>query len=96
MRDDDDLRRVAKARAEHLPAEGTRGRLDPTSTKPGKTGDSRSAGPQEGEGQVRGIRGLPRSGLDLGDESTGGEAAEQAIGARPGESGTEIEDRTQH
>ncbi|HEX5596876.1 MAG TPA: hypothetical protein VFX61_12805 [Micromonosporaceae bacterium] len=94
MRDDDDLRRVAKARAEHMPAEGIRNRLDPNSTRPGKTGDSRAAGPPEGEGQVRGIRGLPRSSLDLGDESTGGEAAEQAIGARPEESGTEIEDRT--
>ncbi|MEV1334033.1 hypothetical protein AB0J20_31195 [Micromonospora costi] len=42
-----------------------------------------------------GLSGLPRSSLDLGDESTGGRAAEEAIGARPGESGTEIDDRTE-
>ncbi|MGW4295147.1 hypothetical protein ACWEH1_19105 [Micromonospora chersina] len=42
-----------------------------------------------------GLSGLPRSSLTLGDESTGGQAAEQAIGARPGESGTEIDDRTE-
>ncbi|MGW5669538.1 hypothetical protein [Micromonospora sp. NPDC003776] len=42
-----------------------------------------------------GLSGLPRSDLTLGDESTGGRAAEEAIGARPGESDTEIDDRTQ-
>ena len=42
-----------------------------------------------------GLSGLPRSDLNLGDQSTGGRAAEEAIGARPGESGTEIDDRTQ-
>lgn len=42
-----------------------------------------------------GLSDLPRSGLTLGDESTGGRAAEESIGARPGESGTEIDDRTQ-
>ncbi len=41
------------------------------------------------------LSGLPRSDLDLGDRSTGGRAAEEAIGARPGESGTEIDDRTE-
>ncbi|WFE40351.1 hypothetical protein [Micromonospora sp. WMMD998] len=41
------------------------------------------------------LAGLPRSSLRQGDESTGGRAAEEAIGARPGESGTEIDDRTQ-
>ncbi|WP_438361795.1 hypothetical protein [Micromonospora sicca] len=50
----------------------------------------------QGENQdPAGLSGLPRSSLDLGDESTGGRAAEEAIGARPGESGTEIDDRTQ-
>lgn len=91
----DDLRRVAKSRAEHMPAETAAGRLDPKSTRPGDTGDSHTAGPPHGEGRVQGIRDLPRSSLSLGDESTGGQAAEQAIGARPSESGTEIEDRTQ-
>ncbi len=42
-----------------------------------------------------GLAGLPRSDLTLGDESTGGRAAEESIGARPGESGTEIPDRTE-
>ncbi|WP_204034373.1 hypothetical protein [Micromonospora qiuiae] len=42
-----------------------------------------------------GLSVLPRSDLNLGDQSTGGRAAEEAIGARPGESGTEIDDRTQ-
>ncbi|WP_406601280.1 hypothetical protein [Micromonospora yasonensis] len=48
-------------------------------------------------GEIRdpaGLSGLPRSDLTLGDESTGGRAAEEAIDARPGECG-EIEDRTQ-
>ncbi|WP_434090346.1 hypothetical protein [Micromonospora avicenniae] len=50
----------------------------------------------QGEDQdPAGLSGLPHSSLDLGDESTGGRAAEEAIGARPGESGTEIDDRTQ-
>ncbi|WP_425436133.1 hypothetical protein [Micromonospora avicenniae] len=50
----------------------------------------------QGEDQdLAGLSGLPHSSLDLGDESTGGRAAEEAIGARPGESGTEIDDRTQ-
>jgi hypothetical protein len=40
-----------------------------------------------------GLSGVPRSDLRLGDESTGGRAAEEATGARPGE--YEIEDRTQ-
>ncbi|MGC4892830.1 hypothetical protein [Micromonospora sp. DT31] len=42
------------------------------------------------------LAGLPRSSLRQGDESTGGRAAEESIGARPGESGTEIDDRTEH
>jgi hypothetical protein len=42
-----------------------------------------------------GLSGLPRSSLTLGDESTGGRAAEEAVGGRRGESGTEIDDRTQ-
>ncbi|MBQ1046819.1 MULTISPECIES: hypothetical protein [unclassified Micromonospora] len=41
------------------------------------------------------LAGLPRSSLKQGDESTGGRAAEESIGAVPGESGTEINDRTQ-
>ena len=50
------------------------------------------------QGEIRdpaGLSGLPRSDLRLGDESTGGRAAEEAIDAPPGESGTEIPDRTQ-
>ncbi|HEX6968653.1 MAG TPA: hypothetical protein VF174_07590 [Micromonosporaceae bacterium] len=90
----DDLRRVAKARADHMPAERAGRRLDPDSTSRDRTGDSRAAGPGAGEGRLRDVRDIPRSSLDLGDESTGGMAAEQAIGARPGEAGTEIEDRT--
>jgi hypothetical protein len=91
----EDLRRVAKARADHMPAERAGGRLDPKSALPGETGNSRSAGPVQGQGQVRGVEGMPRSDLNLGDQSTGGRAAQEAIGARLSESGTEIEDRTQ-
>ncbi|ABP54131.1 hypothetical protein [Salinispora tropica] len=42
-----------------------------------------------------GLSDMPRSDLTLGDESTGGRAAEESIGARPGESGTEIPDRSE-
>lgn len=91
----DDLKQVAKSRADHIPGETAGGRIDRTGVRPGDTGDSRRAGPGAGAGKVRSVRGLPRSGLDLGDESTDGQAAEQAIGARPGESGKEINDRTE-
>jgi hypothetical protein len=60
---------------------------------PDRTQDARGV-----QGEIRdpaGLSNLPRSGLTLGDESTGGRAAEEAIGAQPGESGTEIDDRTQ-
>lgn len=78
-----------------MPGETAGGRIDQTGVQPGKTGDSRRAGPPYGTGTVTGVEGMPRSSLDLGDESTGGQAAEQAIGARPGEAGTEIDDRTE-
>ncbi|MFG3299499.1 hypothetical protein [Micromonospora chersina] len=67
--------------------------------RPGETQiDDRAKGSQGVQGEIRdpaGLSGLPRSSLTLGDESTGGQAAEEAIGARPGESGTEIDDRTE-
>ncbi|WP_374628123.1 hypothetical protein [Micromonospora sp. A3M-1-15] len=67
--------------------------------RPGETQvDDRAQGSQGVQGEIRdpaGLSGLPRSSLTLGDESTGGQAAEEAIGARPGESGTEIDDRTE-
>ncbi|MFD2765235.1 hypothetical protein [Micromonospora eburnea] len=91
----DDINRVAKARADHLAGETAHGRIDDRGVTRGRTGDSRAAGPPDGTGTVSGTEGMPRSDLNLGDESTGGRAAEQAIGARPGESGTEIEDRTE-
>jgi hypothetical protein len=57
---------------------------------------AQTAGPPEPPTRdPAGLSGLPRSSLNLGDESTGGRAAEEAIGARPGESDTEIDDRTE-
>jgi hypothetical protein len=92
---DDDVRRVARSRADHLPGETAGGRVDATGVTPGRTGNSREAGPRRGSGTVTGVEGMPRSDLDLGDTATDGRAAEEAIGARPGESGREIEDRTE-
>lgn len=51
MRDDEDLKRVAKARVDHMPAETAGGRIDESAAQPADTGDSAAAGPQEGEGQ---------------------------------------------
>lgn len=63
------------------------------STIPDLAQDARSV--QGEDADPAHLAGLPRSGLNLGDETTGGQAAEEAIGARPGESDTEIDDRTQ-
>ncbi|MCW3818193.1 hypothetical protein ONA91_27455 [Micromonospora sp. DR5-3] len=91
----DDIKRVAKSRADHLGGETAHQRLDERGVTRGRTGDSRTAGPPDGTGVATGVEGMPRSDLTLGDESTGGRAAEQAIGALPEESGAEIEDRTE-
>ncbi|SCF10908.1 hypothetical protein GA0074695_3531 [Micromonospora viridifaciens] len=91
----EDINRVAKSRADHLPGETAHRSIDDRGVTRGRTGDSRTAGPPDGTGTVSGVQGMPRSDLNLGDESTGGQAAEQAIGARRDESGTEIEDRTE-
>ncbi|MFI6230230.1 hypothetical protein ACIBCR_23320 [Micromonospora echinospora] len=91
----DDIPRVARSRADHLPGETAGGRIDPTGVRPGRTGDSRESGPRRGGGTVTGVEDMPRSDLDLGDEATDGRAAEEAIGARPGEDHTEIDDRRQ-
>ncbi|MEU8264881.1 hypothetical protein AB0C02_30245 [Micromonospora sp. NPDC048999] len=91
----DDIKRVAKSRANHMGGETAGRHMDERGLTRGRTGDSRTAGPPDGTGTVSGVKGMPRSDLNLGDESTGGRAAEQAIGARPGESGSEIEDRTE-
>lgn len=93
MADDQDLELEARSRAEHMPGETAGGRVDDTGVTPGDTGDSAAAGPPEGGGRVTGVD--PQAAQTLmGDESTGGEAAEESIGARAGESGTEIDDRT--
>lgn len=91
----DDIDRVAKSRADHLPGETARRSVDNRGVTRGRTGDSRTAGPPDGTGTASGVEGWPGGDLNLGDESTGGRAAEQAIGALPEESGTEIEDRTE-
>lgn len=91
----DDIQRVAKSRADHLGGETARRSMDNRGVARGRTGDSRTAGPPDGTGTASGVEGMPRSDLNLGDESTGGRAAEQAVGALPEESGREIPDRTQ-
>ncbi|SBT41509.1 hypothetical protein [Micromonospora auratinigra] len=66
-----------------------------------RRGQSQAPAPQDARGvrgdiaDPAGWSGVGGSDLRLGDESTGGRAAEEAIDARPGESGTEIDDRTQ-
>jgi hypothetical protein len=92
---DDNVGRVARSRADHLPGETAGGRVDATGVRPGRTGNSREAGPRRGSGTVTGVEGMPRSDLDLGDTATDGRAAEEAIGARPGEQDIEIDDRRQ-
>ncbi|GAB2446104.1 hypothetical protein [Streptosporangium sandarakinum] len=88
------LEKIAHEHVEHLSGETALGHTDPaargervTEETPGATGG--------GEGQVQGIGDMAGTGTraPLGDESTGGEAAREAIGAEPGESG-EVEDRS--
>ncbi|WP_370518243.1 hypothetical protein [Micromonospora sp. AMSO31t] len=80
---------------------GGRAAEEAIGARPGESGteiDDRAEDDRGVRGDIQdpaGLSGLPRSSLDLGDESTGGRAAEEAIGARPGESDTEIDDRTQ-
>ncbi|WP_420846464.1 hypothetical protein [Micromonospora terminaliae] len=80
---------------------GGRAAEEAIGARPGESGteiDDRAEDDRGVRGDIQdpaGLSGLPRSSLTLGDESTGGRAAEEAIGARPGESGTEIDDRTQ-
>ncbi|MGR6319577.1 hypothetical protein [Micromonospora soli] len=80
---------------------GGRAAEEAIGAQPGESGTEipdRTQGPDGRRGDIRdpaGLSGLPRSSLTLGDESTDGRAAEEAIGAQPGESGTEIPDRTQ-
>ncbi|WP_435817797.1 hypothetical protein [Micromonospora chersina] len=78
---------------------GGRAAEEAVGARPGETQiDDRTQDSRGVQGETRdpaGLSGLPRSSLTLGDESTGGRAAEEAIGARPGESDTEIDDRTE-
>ncbi|WP_369799898.1 hypothetical protein [Micromonospora sp. HK10] len=80
---------------------GGRAAEEAIGARPGESGteiEDRSQDTRGVQGEIQdpaGLSGLPRSSLTLGDESTGGRAAEEAIGARPGESDTEIDDRTQ-
>ncbi|SCG57848.1 hypothetical protein GA0074704_3429 [Micromonospora siamensis] len=77
---------------------GGRAAQEAIGARPGETRiEDRSRDVGRVQGEVRDpadLAGLPRSSLTLGDESTGGVAAEEAIGARPGESDTEIDDRS--
>ncbi|MFD1828348.1 hypothetical protein ACFSJS_01550 [Streptomyces desertarenae] len=89
---DEDLAEVARERNRHLSGETAKGRVDPAAAGGRANREAPSGG--EGTGTVRGAGDMPRSGADLGDRSTGGEAAREAIGADPAESGGETEDRS--
>ncbi|CAL9406537.1 hypothetical protein SUDANB106_01580 [Streptomyces sp. enrichment culture] len=96
-RHDQDLAEVARERNRHLSGETAKGRVDPAAAggRAREEDTSRGEGsPQKGKGNVRGTEGMPRSGADLGDRGTGGEAAREAIGADPAKSGGEVEDRS--
>jgi hypothetical protein len=55
---------------------------------PGRTSAEYAATlPQDEVGQVRGIGDMPGSGHAMGDYSTGGEAAREALGVEPGTQG---------
>ncbi|MDG9701888.1 hypothetical protein [Streptomyces sp. DH37] len=93
---DQDLAEIARERNRHLSGETAKGRVDPAAAG-GRAGEETSRGtdaPRKGKGNVQGTGNMPRSGADLGDRSTGGEAAREAIGADPAESGGEVEDRS--
>lgn len=92
---DEDLAEVARERNRHLSGETAKGRVDPAAAG-GRANREAPAGGEgaRGKGTVRGTEGMPRSAADLGDRSTGGEAAREAIGADPAASGGETEDRS--
>ncbi|MTE18819.1 hypothetical protein F0L17_06655 [Streptomyces sp. TRM43335] len=94
---DEDLAEVARERNRHLSGETAKGRVDPAAAGGRAKREKTSGGGDtsgKGTGNVRGTEGMPRSGADLGDRSTGGEAAREAIGADPAESGGETKDRS--
>ncbi|MEE1939852.1 hypothetical protein V1L54_10605 [Streptomyces sp. TRM 70361] len=93
---DEKLREVARERARHLSGETAKGRTDPGAAgRRTHEETTRDTSPRQRDtGNVRGTEGMPRSGADLGDRSTGGEAAREAIGADPAESGGEVADRS--
>lgn len=84
---------AAKSRADHMPGTTAKGRVDPATVD---TDEDTGRTPSEGTQQVEGVEDMPRSGTDtpLGDESTGGEAARQALGVDPDQSGGEVPDRS--
>ncbi|GAA2441944.1 hypothetical protein [Streptomyces glaucus] len=92
----EDLRKIAQERVAHLSAETAGGRVDPAGagTRSETQDTPREESPGEAAGSAEGIGDMPRSGADLGDRDTGGEAAREAIGAEPAESGGEVEDRS--
>ncbi|MFP8903730.1 hypothetical protein [Streptomyces atacamensis] len=94
---DERLAEIARERNRHLSGETAKGRVDPAAAggRAGKdTSRETDAPKKKGKGNVRGTEGMPRSGADLGDRGTGGEAAREAIGADPAKSGGEVEDRS--
>ncbi|MFI6206094.1 hypothetical protein ACIBAI_06790 [Streptomyces sp. NPDC051041] len=84
----EELREIARERVAHLPAETAGGRVDPAGA--GTRSETREESPGEAAGSAQGIGDMPRSGADLGDRGTGGEAAREAIGVEPAGSGGEV------
>ncbi|WP_344322562.1 hypothetical protein [Streptomyces macrosporus] len=97
---DEKMKETAREHVRHISGETAKGRVDPAAAgRRAKEEDTPHEKPgkgtrQKGTGNVRGSEGMPRSGADLGDRSTGGEAAREAIGADPAKSGGEVEDRS--
>ncbi|GAA2387834.1 hypothetical protein GCM10010420_08670 [Streptomyces glaucosporus] len=100
---DEKMKETAQEHVRHISGETAKGRVDPAAAgkraeETGEPGEKGASGGgktgQKGTGNVRGSEGMPRSGADLGDRGTGGEAAREAIGADPSKSGGEVEDRS--
>ncbi|MEU9837093.1 hypothetical protein AB0D67_36615 [Streptosporangium sp. NPDC048047] len=87
------LEKIAHEHVEHLSGETALGGTDPAARGERVARETPDSA-QGGEGRVQGAGDMTATGnAPLGDQSTGGEAAREAIGAEPGESG-EIEDRS--
>ncbi|RJL31759.1 hypothetical protein [Bailinhaonella thermotolerans] len=89
------LQEVAAEHVQHLSGETARGGTDPEARGRRYKGEQPPKDQGDARGQVEGIGDMGGTGTRsaLGDQSTGGEAARQSIGADPDQAEREVPDR---